>query len=384
MKKNILVIVFSNLKHDARVKRQINALTQDYTVTVACHDADVDPSYRLVKFAPTNLTLFRKIVSAFLLLLRRFSIAHNLLHDYKSVATQLASRPFDLVIANDVETLPTAFQIARSSKSKLLFDAHEYAPRHFEDKRMWRIFFQNYNTWLCKKYIKHVDGMTTVGEGLAEEYEKHFGIKPQIVHNAPSYYETLPTPVSDTKIKLIHHGIANRSRRLDLMVELMHLLDERFTLDLMLLLPPSSSKTTVDYLAGLKQMAASNPRIRFIPAVKSDQIVNFINQYDIGVFLLPPVNFNYANTLPNKFFDFIQARLGVAIGPTPEMAHIVMSHKNGVVSNDFTAKSLAEKLNALTVTQIQEFKHNSDSVAKMFNAEKSANVIRSVVKNLID
>ena len=37
-------------------------------------------------------------------------------------------------------------------------------------------------------------------------------------------------------------------------------------------------------------------------------IVRTINQFDLGVYLLPPVNFNSAHALPNKFFEFIQAR----------------------------------------------------------------------------
>ena len=69
-----------------------------------------------------------------------------------------------------------------------------------------------------------------------------------------------------------------------------------------------------------------------------------INKYDMGVFLLPPINFNYENTLPNKLFDFIQARLGIAIGPTPEMAEIVNHYKIGLVSEHFTAASLASRL----------------------------------------
>jgi hypothetical protein len=100
-------------------------------------------------------------------------------------------------------------------------------------------------------------------------------------------------------------------------------------------------------------------------------VVTAINKYDMGVFLLPPVNFNYANTLPNKLFDFIQARLGIAIGPTPEMAAIVNQYQNGVVSADFQPKSLAAKLNSLRVADIARFKNQSAVAAQVLNAEKN-------------
>lgn len=382
MKKNILIIVFSNLKHDARVKRQADTLSSLSNVTVACHDAEPDNGFEIIKFAPTQLTLFRKAVASIFLLLRFYRIAYRWLHDYNEVIRMLNQQQYDLVVANDVETLPIAFKIAGTSP--VLFDAHEYAPRHFEDKLMWRIFFQRFNSWLCKTYIPRVSGMTTVGKGLAHEYEKHFLVRPKIVHNAPKYFDIRPSGVNGENIRLIHHGIANRSRRLDLMVDLMERLDHRFTLDLMLIVPPSSSQATIAYLSQLQERASANKRIRFVPAVKSADIVKTINSYDIGVFLLPPVNFNYANTLPNKFFDFVQARLGIAIGPTPEMAEIVQQYQNGVVADNFSPESLAEKLNALNAEDIAQFKHRSNEVAKVFNSENSAMVLKDLVRHILD
>ena len=124
----------------------------------------------MVVIKPTKLTLLRKALASVFLLLRFYSIAHKILHDYFFVIELLKDRKFDLIIANDVETLPLAF--AFPYNSKVIFDAHEYAPRHFEDKRMWRLFFQKFNLWLCEKYIPKVAAMMTVGRGLANEYER--------------------------------------------------------------------------------------------------------------------------------------------------------------------------------------------------------------------
>ncbi|MGC3948657.1 MAG: hypothetical protein QM762_29850 [Chryseolinea sp.] len=111
-------------------------------------------------------------------------------------------------------------------------------------------------------------------------------------------------------------------------------------------------------------------------------MVKTVNSYDIGVFLLPPINFNYENTLPNKLFDFIQGRLGVAIGPTPEMAEIVNQYKNGVVANDFTPIALADKLAPLTATDIISFKNRSAIAARELNAEKNAAIILRLVNEV--
>lgn len=377
--KTILILAFSNLKHDARVLRQLDFLAKKYAVTIACFDAVESNDYTILRIKKTNLTLSRKLASAFFLLTRFYSMAYRLLNDYAYVKTKLANQKFDLVIANDIESLPLAFEF---KGAKVLFDAHEYAPRHFEDKLSWRIFFQGYNKFLCKKFIPLTSAMTTVGEGLAKEYAKHYPVKPIVITNASQYFDIPVQPVQENKIRLIHHGGANHSRKLELMIEMMDYLDERFTLDMMLITPPIANSKTKSYINELERLIKDPNRIKILPPKKPQEIVPFINNYDMGVFLLPPINFNYENTLPNKLFDFIQARLAIAIGPTPEMARIVNDHKLGIISDDFTPQSLATKLNELTPSDLVTFKNNAAKVAHELSAEHNEKVMLDLVDTL--
>lgn len=379
--KHILILSFSSLQHDARVSRQIEFLKKTYQVTAAAFDGISDPEVNLIKIQRPRLTWVRKAILSVFLILRIHSVAYALLHGHRQLKERLAGHFFDLVIANDIESLPLAFDLA--SNGQVLFDAHEYAPRHFEDRLSWRIFFQPFNIYLCRKFIPRVACMTTVGTGLANEYLRNFSVKPEIITNATWYKQIEPTPVDPVKIRMIHHGGATISRRLELMIELMQYMDNRFTLDLMLIVPELASSKTRNYIRQLQDAAAGDPRIRFLPPLKSDQIVAFINQYDLGLFLLPPVNFNYANTLPNKLYDFIQARLGIVIGPTPEMALIVNKYKNGIVSSDFTPKSLSVRLNQLTTAEIQEFKLNSAKAARDLTAEANQTRLLELVNQLL-
>jgi glycosyltransferase involved in cell wall biosynthesis len=379
--KNILILVFSNLRHDARVSRQINFLKKNYKVTVVCFDAEDDPAVEFIKIKATKLTIFRKALSGAFLLSRFYMNGYRLIYDYSNLKKEFASRTFDLVIANDVETLPLAFEL--KGEGKVLFDAHEYAPRHFENNLMWRIFFKGMNNYLCQKYIPLAKGMTTVSSGLAEEYEKNFHVRPLILTNASRYYEVNISEPEKEKIKLIHHGIANRARNLELMIDMMELLDDRFTLDLMLMVPGSASANTRNYLQELKDKTANHSRVKIVPPVKSSEIVETINQYDVGVFLIPPINFNYAHTLPNKLFDFIQARLAIAIGPTPDMAAIIRRFDNGIIAEDFTPASLAKKLNSLTAEKILYYKRQSLIAAGEVNAEKNEILINELVEKIL-
>jgi hypothetical protein len=378
--KNVLILVFSNLTHDARVSRQVDWLTKRFRTTIVCFAGERDDA-EVIHIHQTKLTLLRKVLLGTALLLRWYSLAFTLFHDYGKTVAELKKRKWDLVVANDIDTLPAAFAVR--GNAKVLFDAHEYAPRHFEDKTVWRIFFQPFYLYLCRTFIPRTDGMLTVGKGLADAYAGEFGVDPLIITNAPRYQNILPSPVRPGNIRLVHHGIANASRRLELMIDTMALLDERFTLDMILMTSEYASGQTRKYIDALKQRALKNPRIRILPAVKSNEIVGILNHYDLGVFILPPINFNYANTLPNKLFEFIQARLGIAIGPTPEMANIVNRYNVGVVSKDFTAASLAEKLNSLSHDDVIRFKSNATVAAAELNAEKNEQRLNALLEKII-
>jgi hypothetical protein len=373
--KSVLIITFSNLDRDARVRRQIRFVKKNYRVTLLAPNIGPDSDIAFIPWSKPALTGARKVLLAWLLITRQYHSAHRLLYGEPPDTIRQAG-PFDLIIANDVEALPVAFQI--SPESKVLFDAHEYAPRHFEDRVSWRIFFQPFNVYLCRQYLHRLSAMTTIGKGLAQEYEKNFQVQPVIVTNASTFTEQSASAMVPGKIRLIHHGVAAVSRNLEIHIELMNHLDERFTLDFMLI-PTEGSSKTKNYIDHLKALAASHPRIRFVPPADSQKIPTVINQYDMGVFLLPPVNFNYANTLPNKLFDFIQGRLGIAIGPTPEMASVVNQYDIGVVSDDFTPESLAKVMNRLTPEDVRRFKDNSGAAAAELNAGKNEKIFLALI-----
>jgi hypothetical protein len=103
----------------------------------------------------------------------------------------------------------------------------------------------------------------------------------------------------------------------------------------------------------------------------------------VGLFLLPPVNFNYRFALPNKFFEFIQARLAVAIGPSTEMARIVEEHSLGVIADSFRPDGLANALEQLTDESIRGYKLAADRAARQLNYEAAGRVLLHEIERLV-
>ena len=165
-------------------------------------------------------------------------------------------------------------------------------------------------------------------------------------------------------MRLLHHGLADRRRRLERMIEAVRLLDDRFVLHLMLM---GSNRD----IGRLRAAAGADSRIRFLPPVPMRDIPRVANDHDIGLFLLEPRTPNQRHVLPNKLFEFIQARLAVAIGPSPDMAAVVREWDCGVVADDFTPAALAATLGSLDAAKITRMKQRSHAAADELCAERT-------------
>jgi glycosyltransferase involved in cell wall biosynthesis len=312
---------------------------------------------------------------------RALSLARLLLRRHAAFAGdryQLAAPgAWDLIVANDADMLPLAFRLA-TPRTQILFDAHEYAPREFEDRLYWRLFHQAHKTWLCATFAPRVHGFTTVCDGIADEYARVFAVpRPFVIPNAPPRQPGAPRPTPPDRIRLVHHGLASRSRKIELMIDLLRHLDRRFTLDLMLV------ASEPGYLEELRRRAGDDPRIRFRAPVPTSEIVAATRDYDVGLFLLPPTNLNYRFALPNKFFEFLQARLAVAIGPSPEMARLVHAHGVGIVADDFDPRSLAWQLESLDAPAIDRLKQAAHVAADHLCWENLQVTLRTLVEKLL-
>ena len=94
------------------------------------------------------------------------------------------------------------------------------------------------------------------------------------------------------------------------------------------------------------------------------------------------MNFNDKYALPNKFFEFIQARLALAISPSPEMKFLVDKYNLGVVSDDFTTQSLAAKISNLSFEQIMFYKNRVNHFCHELSAENNEKMIKNTVDTL--
>lgn len=389
MKKKILVISYSNLASDPRVLRQIKVLQNEFYIIEGGRQpsGNGNPFVLLKEIQSFHVEypyFLKKVLSFFFKVYREYLLL-RLLKNYekyywdfqkKNLLKKFISYSPDIIIANDIEALPLAILIKQKSNCKIsiIFDAHEYAPLQITNLEYWKKYISPYRLYLSKKYIPLSDYCFTVSKGIAEAYEDLSGKSFQLFKNSPEFLNLCPSKVECDKIKLIHHGAAIPGRNLDLMFELLEFLDSRFVLNLILI------PTDPDYYQKLVERASSYNNVIIHSPVPTVNIPEFINQFDLGIFLLPPNNFNYKHALPNKFFEFVQARLGIIIGPSVEMEPYVKEYNLGIVSNDFSPKSVALLLNELDSEIIKKFKNNAHKAAEELSVNSDLDRFLDIIK----
>jgi hypothetical protein len=374
----VLVISFTDLARDPRVDRQIGFLRRRYEVLAAGLGKPADDDVPFIDLTPPDRArlgeLARRGVSFAGLLARRHDDVYW--RDPRNVCAlaSLSDHDASVVIANDLSALPLACRVAGSAP--VVFDAHELFTAEQADLRWWRMIMAPYTDGLLRRYLPQVAAMMTVAPGIAEIYARRYGVSPAVVTNASQRVDLEPTPAHEP-LRLIHHGVADPQRRLELMIEATDRLEERFSFDLMLM------RGSPRYYARLERMIAARPRLNLIEPVGQREIARYCNSYDVGVYLLPPRNENLLRALPNKIFEFIQARLALAIGPSPEMARVVRDWDCGVVAEDFTAQALAAVINSLTPERVTSFKARAHAAAAELNSERNGEILLELVEQVL-
>lgn len=300
----------------------------------------------------------------------------------KAVYERLRGQNFSAIVCQEALLVPLALavrdaRIDRNSPCPVILDAREYYPREFEQSFAWNAVLGGINDYVCRKYFPHVDYIFTVSPGLADEYKKEYGLECEVLPSYPYYQDILPAPTHERAVRCIHHGAASSGRKLEIMIEAFQGLEGKATLDIMLV---PNEQTYYDRLC---QQVQHSPNIFFRDTVPMEDIVKTISEYDVGVFFLPNNTFNHRHTLPNKFFEYIQARLALAISPLPDMSALLRQYDLGIVSQDFTPQAFAEAITALDHNDIARFKKNADSAAHELCWERNNVRLREVILDLV-
>lgn len=371
----ILTISFSPIQRDSRVRRQLAVLAEFGDVTSVGYGPAPEGARHHVEVPENAPSLPQTVPGVARLALRLHKSVQLRSPGERAVFPSLVSSgPWDLVVANDARALPLAFAVAGSAP--VLADLHEWAPEENSTSVPWRVLVKPYMDALCREYLPRAAAATTVSASIAELYRTRYGVLPEVVRNAGPLRDLVPSAGAPGRVRLVHSGIAVRNRNVEGLIDAVLQLDDRFSLDLYLV-------DTGAYVDELRGRAAGDARITFHTPVAPEDLPATLNAYDLGVFLLPPRTLNYRYMLPNKLFDFVQARLGVVFGPAVETDRVIAEHGLGIVTEGWATADLVAALRPLTDGDVVRLKAASHAAAALLSNEGDLATLRGIVRRLL-
>jgi hypothetical protein len=244
------------------------------------------------------------------------------------------------------------------------------------------LIFGRYRRWQLqqlKAVVAELNGKLTiscVSPWISARTSEVLGAKVSTIMNTPPREALKPSPTSSQAIQLVHHGMGTSKRGIEATILAMRFISPIFVLNLQL-------KASHLYLTKLRILIALfglQSRVFLRSPVPTKEIVESLQNYDVGVVVIPPTTQSLYYAIPNKLLESIQARLALVTGPNPEMAKIVLGSGSGLVTNGWGVKSIADAIGSLDPQAIDTFKKNAHRASGRLSDTESKETFMSLVR----
>jgi glycosyltransferase involved in cell wall biosynthesis len=250
----------------------------------------------------------------------------------------LLKQPFDIIVANDLDTLPACWLASKLRKKVIVFDSHELFTEVPElvnrpiVKGFWKL--------TERLILPSIELGYTVSAPIQDYYKKKYKKDFELIRNVGMFQSEGEFKGFPEEVVIIYQGAVNIGRGIELMLEALKRLD--------------GVKLWIighgDILSSLKNLTLSygvQEKVIFFGKVPWEKLMRYTKQAHIGISLEEDLGLNYRYALPNKLFDYIQARIPMIVSNLPEMRSLVQRYGVGLILENRNSECLADTINQL-------------------------------------
>jgi glycosyltransferase involved in cell wall biosynthesis len=249
--------------------------------------------------------------------------------------------PTDVFYANDLDSLPAAVAAGCIRNKPVVYDSHEFftgAPE-LEGAHFKKAFWKKTEA-ACLPLTKV---RLTVNASIADLLKKTYGHSFEVIRN-------VPLPLSELKIRNTGEGFSLPKDKFNLILQGSGINVQRGAeelLEAMCLVPDHIHLTIAgggDVLPLLKMRTEElglHAKVTFLPRMPYPQLMSLTQQAQVGLSLDKPLSINYALSLPNKLFDYMQAGVPVIASNLIEIKNIIDRYKNGILIQEVRPETIA-------------------------------------------
>ncbi len=350
----ILMLLSNPYLPDARVYREAKSLTANgHTVTVLAWDRERNrPEEEIME----GIKVIRTGPKArgkrhFLSDIRKF---------WKNALRISESLEFDVVHANDFDTLPLAVKIKKKRKAPIVFDAHEIY------SEMIRLdvpsFVASFVQLLEDRHLKKVDRVIVVNEYQFYFYSKRLpkeriviimNAKPAL-KDAKKAAEMRKRLGLEGKISLIYIGALEPKRFVRELADFAGKLP-----DVKVIIGGYGSQR--EYIA---KKAEKNESLIYLGLVHPDDVIPYSAAADMIVAMYKEVQ---TDRIATKFFDAVSAGRGLLVADNGELtADLVRKYKGGIIC-EYSPESFEKAVRSLDREKIDSMGRNMAKLRERYS-----------------
>jgi len=278
----------------------------------------------------------------------------------------------NLVLANDLDTLPATYLATLFKRYKLIFDAHEYFTGVPEIQN--KPFVKKIWTGLEKAILPKIKYCLTVNNSIAFLYKTQYNQAFNVVRNVPMA-NNFPTKIKSRKelgidendfVVILQGSGININRGAEELMASIKYLDDRVKILII------GSGDVWENLLQLSKAEEIKNRVQLINKMSYQKMLQYTYNANLGVTLDKPGNPNYDNSLPNKIFDYLYCGIPVLAGDLKEISKLINTYRVGLTIDKVDPESIANGIHYFLFNNsfYEECKKNTVAVKKDISWEK--------------
>jgi glycosyltransferase involved in cell wall biosynthesis len=266
----------------------------------------------------------------------------------------------DVVHANDLETLPAAYLLAKELHSRLVYDAHElYSEFDPNPPRIAGAALRR----IERRLARRADAVVAVSEPIGDELRRRLGVEPIVVLNAPELDPRDPPEPDPGAFRAVYQGAFGTGRPLEDLIGAIRLAPSvRLTLRVNRSARKVLERELPDDVAG---------RIDVRDPVPPDGVATALHGHHVGLLFDRPLTRNAELSAPNKLFEYLMAGLAVVAPDLPGLRWLG-DEQLGVLFEPGSPESFGATLEGLAADpkRVAELRANARKAAvERYNAE---------------
>jgi glycosyltransferase involved in cell wall biosynthesis len=277
-----------------------------------------------------------------------------------------------VVHANDLETLPAGWLLARGRRTRLVYDAHElYSEFEPERPRLYGAVADALEGALARR----ADAIVTVSDELARELRRRLGLAamPAVVMNVPELDPREPEEPGGGPLRAIYQGAFGPGRPLD------DLLDAVAAAPGVRLTIRAARAEPGPLRAAVARRGLAD-RVAVEHGVPVAGVLDGLRGHDVGIVFDRPLTRNSELTLPNKLFEYLMAGLAVVAPALPGLRGVLEETGAGVTYDPGKPELLGARLEELAADRValDQLRRSARRAAvERFNSGASARALAS-------